>query len=192
MPIIASAGGSGRTWTPHPEGGFPAVAVDVYDEGYVEESYQGGPPKMVHKIRIYFFCGEWEERDGQRYPLLVNRRFTLSLAESSNLRPFLEMWRGKKFTTDELHGFDVEKLIGAPAYIQVSHNTKGDRTYANVDAALRLQPNMGTAPMIPEDFKRRHVREAEKAAENGQPAREPGEDDEPVPTYGDDDVDLPF
>jgi hypothetical protein len=182
MPIIATASGGGGTFTPHPEGSYGAVCADVYDLGMVEVTWQGKTQKR-HKIEVYFFCDEWTEFDGRKVPMLVRDRFTLSLAETSRLRPFLEAWRGKKFTDAELAGFDVESLIGAPAFVQVTHNQVGDKTYANIDAALRLPKGM-TAPSIPADFKRRHLRDAEKAADTTTQAQKPWEDDS--------EDDLPF
>jgi hypothetical protein len=190
MPIIATAsGGSNGTFTPHPEGQYVAVCVDVYDMGLVEVKWQGTTKKQ-HKIEIYFFCDQWTEPDGEgkRHPMLARERFTLSLSEKGNLRPFLESWRGQAFTEQELAGFDVEKLIGAPAIINILHNRSGENVYANVKTAMKLMKGM-SAPKVPADFKRRHVREAEKAAENGPATQQ--QNAGPSPFDADDD-DLPF
>ena len=75
-------------------------------------------------------------------PLWVDCFFTLTLDERGNLRPFLQSWRGKPFTAEELKGFNVAVLVGVDALVQVSHAVKGDRTYANIDSAMRLPPGM--------------------------------------------------
>lgn len=187
MPIIATEGSGGGTFTPHPEGSYAAVCVDIYDLGMVEVTWQN-KTKQQHKVEVYFFADEWTEPndEGERHPMLVRKRFTLTLDERGNLRPFLETWRGKKFTDDELAGFDLETLIGAGSYIQVTHNHKGDNTYANIDAALRLPKNM-QAPTIPAGFKRRHIRDAERAA--GTDTDKPSNGPQP---WDDADDDLPF
>lgn len=199
MAIILTEGSNGTSnYTPHPEGSFGAVCVDVYDEGLVEETWEG-VTKMKHKLRVYFFCGEWTEEndEGKRFPMLVSKRFTATLHENGALRPWLEAWRGRKFTAQELKGFDIESLIGAPALIQVTQVTKGDRTYANIDFAGRLPKGM-EPPTPPADFKRRHVREAEKAAENGgdpEAVRQmgrPPQHEEPWPDGDEGEPDLPF
>jgi hypothetical protein len=160
MPVYASSNGN-STFIPHPAGNFPAVCCDVDDLGMIEVTWQG-VKKTQHKAELWWYCGQTKE-DGT--PLLVKRRFTLSLAENSNLRPFLETWRGKKFTAEELKGFDLEKLIGIPCFIQVTHNDTEKGTYANVDAIMTLPGAMKEqAPKLPQDFVRPSVARAEKAA----------------------------
>jgi len=60
----------------------------------------------------------------------------LSLGENSKLRPLLESWRGRPFTESELKGFDISKLAGVPCQIQILHETRDKRTYANVAAIV--------------------------------------------------------
>ena len=38
--------------------------------------------------------------------------------------------------------FNVAKLVGVPALIQVSHNIKPEKTYANIDSVMRLPNGM--------------------------------------------------
>jgi hypothetical protein len=207
MPIYASSNSGGGTFTPHPAGTFAGVCSDVYDNGYVKTLYDG-LERIQHKVTLYWFCNQWRDgEDGKRVPMLVSRRFTLSLRESAALRPFLETWRGRKFKREEAERFDVEGLIGIAAYLQVSHSEKGDDVYANVDAALKLPPGMA-APTIPADFKRRHERDQERGIEP-RPAPAPAPtarhaaqaqagppryDNEPEPPFSDDDAGdtLPF
>lgn len=152
-PIIASAGNGGGSIPPHPEGQYAATCIDVIDMGNVEMHWQG-QTRIKHRIVLRFYCGEnFEDSEGREAPLWVDKWFTLSLHENSALRPFLETWRGKKFTTDELKGFDVAKLYKAPALIQVSHNQTADKTYANIDACLKLAKGMD-APGIPNGYVR--------------------------------------
>lgn len=184
MAIIASKT-SGSTFTPHPEGQFAAVCVDVVDLGIIETTFKG-VKKRKHKIDIYFFCGEWKEtEDGRRFPLTVRERFTLTLSEMGNLRPFLEAWRGKRFTPEEEEGFDVEKLLHAPALITVSHNESNGNTYANVVSCTKLPKAMlHEAPDEPADYVRMKDRVKEEDAPNG--------NGQPSPFDDDPDSDLPF
>lgn len=190
MPIIATNNGGG-SFTPHPEGQFAATCADVHDLGMLEVVWEG-VKKRQHKIDIYFFGGEFMEREGKQIPLMVRRRFTLSLNEAGNLRPFLESWRGKKFTAEEEKGFDVEALIGAPAFIQVSHNENAGNVYANIDTIMRLPKGM-PAPEVPLDYQRMCFRPAKDA----QPAMA-GAGAAKSDTYADfpadfpEDDDLPF
>src|SRR3990167_2490369 len=63
--------------------------------------------------------------------------------EKANLRKHLEAWRGKKFTKEELDGFDVEKLLGVNCQLQVIHNLSDNGgTFANVQAIVPLGKGM--------------------------------------------------
>jgi len=71
---------------------------------------------------------------------------TLSLSEKANLRPFLESWRGKKFTAEEIRGFDITAVAGKPAYLNIIHETKQKNgkavTYANIASIMPLPKGM--------------------------------------------------
>ena len=176
MPIIASEG-TASTIPTHPEGQFASSCIDVIDMGMVEMNWQG-QTRTKHRIVIRFFCGEdFVDAEGQIQPLWVDKWFTLSLHENSALRPFLENWRGKKFTPDELKGFDVEKLVGVSAYLQISHNATPTKTYANIDTLIRLPKGM-EAPAAPTGY----VRVKDRAPKNGSaPAEGQRYDDDNLP-----------
>jgi hypothetical protein len=180
MVVVSKQAQGGGTFTPHPEGQFGAVCVDVHDLGYLESTWQGQVKKQ-HKIDVYFFCDEWKQSGDEKYPLLVRERFTATLSDKGRLKPFLTSWRGKKFTPDEEAAFDLDKMIGAPALVTVEHNQVNDKTYANIVSITKLPKGM-TAPTIPEDFVRFKDREP-KEAQPEQP--KPGPLDP-------DDADLPF
>lgn len=159
----------------HPEGQFPAVCMDLIDLGMVERTWKGKVKKQ-HRIQVRFFCGEWfDDNEGKQRPLWVDAYFTLSLSEKSALRPFLESWRGQRFTDAELEGFNVAKLYAAPAFVQVEHNPTPQKTYANIKSIMRLPKSM-EAPAIPPGY----VRVKDRPTENGD-----------APRYDDDD-DMPF
>lgn len=166
--IIATAG-SASSIPPHPEGQYPATCIDVVDLGMVEMHWQG-QTKVKHRIYLRFFCGEFfEDDEGHERPLWIDKYFTLSLHENAALRPFLEHWRGKKFTADELKGFNVAKLLHAPAFLQVSHNQTPEKTYANIDTILRLPKEM-QAPISPPGYirvKDREPRDQQNGSGNG-------------------------
>lgn len=189
MSIIVSDSGGG-SFTPHPEGQYPAICVDVVDVGYKDSMY--GPK---YKIRIVFYCGETMEKtiDGKAeiVPLLASSTFTASLSERGHLLPFLEAWRGVAFTTEERKGFDVEKgVLGAPGYIQIVHATKGDNTYANIKSIMRLPKGMVPPPM-PDNYERVCEREG-WTGPLPHPDMERSEPAEDTTDYSEDDSDLPF
>lgn len=132
------------TFTPAPEGLHVAACCDVVDLGLVDGSF--GPK---HSIELHWQLEE-ENSGGDRF--VVRRRYTASLGEKATLRKDLETWRGKKFTPEELKGFDLEKLIGVGCQVQVVHRlTDQGRTFANVQAVIPLgkgQKNPGVADYV--------------------------------------------
>lgn len=57
-------------------------------------------------------------------PMVIGKFYTVSLSEMSNLRPDLENWRGRRFTEEELDGFDISSVLGKSCMVQVQHDTK--------------------------------------------------------------------
>lgn len=160
-----------RDYTPAPEGMFQAVCIDVVELGLVTTQYKGEPyTRRMSEIR--WVLEENDPKTGK--PFMVLRRFSETLSPKGNLRPFLESWRGKKFTNEELDGFDIEKLIGANCQIQIIHNIGSDgTTYANVKAAMPLHKNAAKMA-VPEDYERVCDRDG---SSNGTPQI----DDEDIP-----------
>lgn len=181
MPIIAK----GSTYTPVPQGQYTAVCVDVVDLGMVTSEKYG---KTQHKIAIrWMLDGENEDgtpirRDDGKLPI-ISRRFTLSLDDRAALRSVLQAWRGKAFTPEEIKGFDVEKLIGVGALIQVVHTDNNGKTYDNVDTVAKLPKGM--APPEIGDYVRQKDRKDEAASKNGHAEERETE-------FGGEDADIPF
>ncbi len=151
-----------------PEGQHQAVCIDVVDLGIVAVEWDG-KKKTQHKCRIVW---ELEELmpSGQRFT--ASRYFTASLGMKASLRGFLEAWRGRAFTDVELAGFDTEQLIGVNCQIQIVHTKKGDKTYDNINAIMRI--GKGVTPMEPSDS---YVRVKDRTAGQGEPEKAPPFDD---------------
>jgi len=105
--------------------------------------------KDIHKVLIIWeLPDERIEYEGEDKPRVISNEYSLSLHKKSNLRKDLESWRGRPFTEQELDpstkgGFKLDKLLGANCMVNVIHNTKDDRTYANVAS---LSPLMKETP----------------------------------------------
>ena len=180
MPIIVKSSGDFEN---HPEGQYRAVCVDVVDLGEVENKQYG---KVQHKIALVFHS---EARTKEGKPFEIWSRHTATLHEKGSLRKFLQGWRGRAFTSEELLSFDLEKLIGVGAFIQVIHNTKGDKTYANIDTIML--PPKGTEKLLPtEGYERRKDRKPE-VSHAPEPAMA-GPSNAGDAYDPDDDDDLPF
>ena len=135
MALIASTSG-GSSFTPVPQGVHVGRCYRVIDLGTQTSEFQGKQKKARKVMLAWELFGEDEEGvplkmdDGR--PLSISKRYTLSLSEKASLRADLEAWRGRAFTEDELVGFDLKHLLGVYAMINVTHSTKGDKTYSNV------------------------------------------------------------
>ena len=169
--VIAKEGATSKI-PPHPEGQYATRCIDLIDYGMVQMTWQGRT-KNKHRICLRFWCGEHgEDEEGKKIPLWVDAFYTLTLDERGSMRPFLQAWRGQAFTADELKGFNVAVLVGKDAMIQVSHNTKGERTYANIDSIMRLPKGMEG----PGDLSG-YIRVKDRPSENGEGHAEPEDDD---------------
>jgi hypothetical protein len=134
MPIIVKD--NRKAFTPAPEGLRQAVCVDVVDLGLVE-----GPWGAKPTVEIRWELDLTHEETGR--PFLVSKRYTLTLNEKGNLRPMLEAWRGRKFTQQELAGFDLERLLGVSCQLQlVQVLTDRGGLFANVQAVVPLGRGM--------------------------------------------------
>jgi|SRR5579872_5711184 len=130
---------SGSDFKKVPEGTHIAVCNMVVDLGLQPSPY--GP-----KHRIFF---RWEipdertewEKDGQTMegPMTIGTTLSASLSKKATLRGFLESWRGKQFTKEELEGFDVFAVLGKSCQLQVIHE-KADNgnVYANIKGCMSL------------------------------------------------------
>lgn len=137
MAIIASDSG-GRDFEPMPEGPAAAVCDMMVDLGLQETNFG-----VKHQVYIRFQVPEHRvEIDGESKPAIIGQTFTLSMSEKSNLRPLLEGWRGKKFSAEEVRGFDITKVAGQPAYINIVHNESGGKTYANIASLMPIPRGM--------------------------------------------------
>lgn len=119
-----------------PAGSFLARLYRIIDIGTQTTEWMG-KKKMQRKI-IAMFELHGEDNDGQPLqtvegkPLIVSKRYTLSLDEKATLRKDLETWRGKEFTQEELDGFNLEVLLGKFCMVSITHSTYDGKEYANI------------------------------------------------------------
>lgn len=163
MPIYASK----KTFKPAPEGLWDGVCIDVVDKGMVPTNY--GPK---HKVQFRWVVNAEPKRsDGK--PHMVSMSYPISMDERSNLRKMLELWRGRKFTPEELKKFDLETVLGAPCQIQVAQDMGNDGDpYAFPQVVMKARSG---APKVqpPADYVRECNRPGYKAPEVLEEAEEP-------------------
>jgi len=120
-------------------GSYPSKLVALVDLGTQRSEFEG-EIKEQKKIRLLFEVNEQKE-DGSNFT--IKKDFTLSLDESAGLRKFLQTWRGKTFTAEELKGFDIAKLLGANALLSiVEKESKNGKVYSTLDTASILPKGM--------------------------------------------------
>ena len=114
------------SFEPCPEYTGQAVCVDVTP--LVKKTGEFG------EREVFKFAFEINSplKDGNR-ACVWSYNFTLKLHEKSSLRKFLRGWLGRDLTADELkNGFDVDDMLGKPAFLVVVHEHKDGKTFANI------------------------------------------------------------
>ena len=115
-------------FTPHPEteGPIKAVLVDVTE--LKKRMTQYGEKE---EFRLVFETECMDEENDRRF-CIWSRGYTPSLNEKAALRRDLKKCMGRDLTSAELGEFDLEALIGFGVKLIIQHETKDDRTYANI------------------------------------------------------------
>jgi hypothetical protein len=120
MSLISSDKGGGD-FQQLPVGNHTGVCYAVTDIGTQLISFPGSEDTKKEQLIIFWEFPELKLDDGR---LMSGFKFyNNSLHELAKLRGDLEKWRGLPFTPDELKGFNVGKLIGATAMLQVKAGT---------------------------------------------------------------------
>ena len=210
--MISGKGGSGN-FEPVPAGTYVARCVSVVDLG-IQQTGFGPKEKIYIGWEVPTERVEWE-KDGEKHegPALIGSQYTASNHEKSILGQHVTSWRGKNFTEEEREAFDIFKVLGAPCMISVTHTTKGEKTYANVQSVMRLpagttcpeaetelvaytpQDNAFAANIskLPEWLQKKCEEGHSPQGHNQQPAaNEPAPTSAPPPPVDDFDDDIPF
>jgi len=129
----------GGNFTPTPAGQHMAVLTRLIDLGTQPGSQAFPDPK--HKILLGWEIPghriEWTKDDQTHEgPVVHFERMTFSMHEKAILRQRLESWRGKPFTEGDFGNFDMQNLLRVGALIQIAHDHKDGKTYANMQAIM--------------------------------------------------------
>lgn len=195
-PDDVTAHDAGGGFEPHREGQYAMVCVDVVDLGVNVEVFPGQEPREVAKVALVFASGERQE-DGSL--TLVTTEMTNSANEKANLRRFIEAWRGKSYSAEQIAaGLPIGKLWSQPALVSIEHvTTRKNKKFAKIKSISQV-PTGVAAPdgKVVEEYTRPKFLTDRKAAyaaalTKHRTAMGAGQ---PEPEYpGDDeDDDLPF
>ncbi len=148
--VSASSGGNYPERKPLEAGAYAAICDMVVDLGVQPSPGGQFAPKRTLLLRFQIPSERVEiTKDGETksLPAVISRTVGLSLNEKATLRQLLQSWRGRAFTAEELKKFDLTAVLGKPAFINVTHSTKGDKTYANLTSIMPLPKGMA-APTL--------------------------------------------
>ena len=120
MSLIASRAADAGEFKSLDAGTYIARCVSIWGIGH---QYNQLNDKWKPNIILRWGVPEETTDDGR--PLTICGFYTLSLHEKSNLYKTLVAWRGKAFTDDELAGFDLANILGAPCLLTVTVNDNG-------------------------------------------------------------------
>lgn len=133
-----------------PAGTHGAICYAVYDLGthYQEGKFAGDRHEIVVIFELPY---QRITIDGVDKPMAISKRYTLTMGTKGNLRKDLESWRGKPFTDEELGEFDLYKMLGKRALIQIMHKKKADGNMAGVLNTIMALPKDMKIPLKPEN-----------------------------------------
>lgn len=152
--LLASDQGGGEDFPLPPTGTHLAYCYALAELGHQSNTFEG---KTSVRHRAMFFFELPTElhtfKEGEKpEPFAVSKEYTISLHKKANLRADLESWRGKSFTDEELAGFDISRVVGAPCLITIVHE-KGkkdaSKTYAVISAISAIPKAMKAAGLTP-------------------------------------------
>jgi len=200
MSDTITARGSESKFKAHGEGQFVGQCVDTIDLGEKVQDFPGTPSYLAQTCALVLRTGERNDETGEYID--IAREFTVSMGEKANLRKFLEQWRGKPYTKEQIEaGVPLDKLTGNFGLLTVAHRTSGKgRTYANITACVGIPKQMLTATKVYTDYVRADYWATRKAEYAAAAAAFKGEqtkggedfDDFPAPLKDDEDDGLPF
>lgn len=146
MPITARADSN---FEKAPTGMQQAVCAFVHDIGNQPGEYQG-KPNIRHQIIVSWELAEkMVQGENAGKPFMVSKYYTLSLNEKSTLRKDLESWRGKAFNEEELQGFDVERLIGANCFLNITATENDKRKIAAITPLPKGMATIKVTAQVP-------------------------------------------
>jgi len=114
--------GGGDFQRPDP-GTYLARCTKIVDLGTQSGEYAGKPTSRRQVVLTWELPTELltsGEYAGQ--PMTIAKFYTAVLGEKATLRKDLENWRTRKFTPEELEGFDLVNILGKPCLVTIGES----------------------------------------------------------------------
>ena len=109
-----------------PPGTYQARCIRLIDIGTQEGEYNGKKLSRNQVIIVWELPTELiDDGDYAGEPYIISKFFTASLSDRANLRKYLETWRGKAFTPEELKGFKLQNILDKPCMLSIIHSETG-------------------------------------------------------------------
>jgi len=146
MALIAKENSGGGDFQLIPPGSYLSRCYRILDLGTQKSVYKG-TESYLHKIMLTFEV-HGDDADSRPLvtskgePLSISKTYTLSLGEKANLRKDLESWRSRKFTPEEVKGFNLNNVLGVWAMISIVHDERDQKTYANISGVMKVPDAM--------------------------------------------------
>ena len=133
-----------------------ARLYSVIDLGHQATEW-AGETKIMHKVVLTWELHGKDNSDqplttDDGKPLIVSKRYTVSLGDQARLRQDLEAWSNKKMTSEDRKNFDLKNLLGKFCMVNITHSEDG--RYANISgispvpSALRAHQPEGINPPV--------------------------------------------
>lgn len=117
-----------------PAGLHMARLYSIIDLGHQATEW-AGETKIMHKVVLTWEL-HGEDENGQPLktddgkPLIVSKRYTVSLGEQARLRQDVESWGNKTMTAEDRKKFDLRNLLDKFCMVNIKHSEDGK--YANI------------------------------------------------------------
>ncbi len=138
IPSVPGPDGGGREAIV-PPGNYPAVCVRLLDLGHSKQSYQGQPPRSVHRMELVFELPTVPRgRDGE--PITVNQRLNLTPSPLGHLAKSMTSWLGPNWAQSLPDG-TFRGLLGRAGELKIEHGTaRSGNLYARIAEIKPLPP----------------------------------------------------
>ena len=138
---------SGKSGGPRvPAGTHAGRCISVIDLG----TQSGGAFSAARKVYVGFELPEILIEDGEfrGQPRIMGMTMTASLGKRATLRKVLVSWRGQEFEEAELRGFDMTKLLGRTAMLNVIHKPSDNGLSSVIDSVVRIPKGLVVPPQV--------------------------------------------
>ena len=138
---------SEKTSIPNLEDGvYTAISSMIIDLGLQRnERFDKDQRKF---LMIWEIVGETITIGEDILPRIINKEYSYSLGEKSNLKKDLESWRGQAFTEEEFKGFNLLNVLNKGCQLQIINKENNGKTYNNIAGIMALAKGMQVEPLV--------------------------------------------